>query len=160
MRKQWPDSTIAAVELRLEEEEKLRDAGATYVSIMDWIQWVTLCHFPPNKTVISIGNPPFSLAQKHIESSFDFFPTKSLVIYLLRFSFFGGKLRNQEFWKQRGLKFLKYVIPIAPRPSFKKGVTDNSEYAVYVWEKDYQGVPVITDSILWQKKSRFRVPKP
>lgn len=158
MRATWPNNAIAAVEFRLEEEQNLRDAGATYVSIMDWTQWVSQCHFPPN--VILIGNPPFSLAQSHIEAGFHFLPTGAIIAFLLRFSFFGGKERNQTFWLKDGQKFLKHVIPIAPRPSFKKGTSDNSEYAVFIWEKGNTQKTTVLEPILWEKKRAPRVGKP
>lgn len=157
MRTAWPTSVIAAVELRAEEEQNLKDSGATYVSIMDWVSWVSQCVFP--QPVLSIGNPPFSLAQSHIEAGFQYLPTSSLICCLLRFSFFGGKDRNKTFWLKDGQKFLKHIIPIAPRPSFKKGTSDNSEYAVFMFEKGFEGPATILEPIIWVKKRPVRVKK-
>lgn len=158
LRAQWPGSTIIAVEIRAEEQQNLHTAGANHVYAgTDWSWWVSQTGF--QGPVLQVGNPPFSLAQEHIEASFKYLPTKSTIAFLLRLSFFGGKARNFEFWKQAGLKFLKYIIPIAPRPSFKKGKSDNSEYGLFIWEKDNTAPTTVLDSIMWSKKRPTRVKK-
>ncbi len=160
MRQAWPTSTLIAVELRIEEEENLRQSGATYVAIADWSQW-TVEH-PPARWIIPnvanntpsliIGNPPFTLAQKHLESIFQAFPEGSEVAYLLRFSFFGGRERTVQFWQAQGMQFLKHIIPIAPRPQFVRGTSDNSEYAVFIWKIGHSEPATILPSILWEKR--------
>ncbi len=151
MRQAWPNATLIAVELRLEEEETLRQSGATYVAISDWSSWATH-NAPLNAPSLLIGNPPFILAQKHLESIFQFFPRDTEVAFLLRFSFFGGNERTAQFWKQDGLKNLKHIIPIAPRPQFVRGHSDNSEYAVYIWKIGHDAPPTILEHIVWEKR--------
>lgn len=151
MRAAWPQATLVAVELRLEEEERLRESGATYVAISDWNDWATH-NAPRNAPSLLIGNPPFTLAQKHLEGIFHYFLEGTEVAYLLRFSFFGGRERTIQFWQGQGMRFLKHIIPIAPRPQFVRGTSDNSEYAVFIWKVGHQEPATVLDSILWEKR--------
>lgn len=152
----WPEAQqIWAIELR-PETEALTQAGATYIAQADWVQWVrymadqAFFKVPP----ICIGNPPFSLAQAHLEAAFQSLPAWTNICFLLRYGFLGGRERTKTFWQEKGGQYLKYIIPIAPRPSFVKGKNDNSEYAVFVWEVGYVEKAQILPHILWEKRVR------
>ncbi len=153
MRSTWPSAIIVSVELR-PEEQSLRDSGSSYIFTQDWVNWVASARF--DSPVLCIGNPPFSLAQQHLEAAFANLPTKSSICLLLRLSFFGGKDRNIGFWLKNGGLYLKYLSPIAPRPSFIRGTSDNSEYGLFIWEIGYQRDATILDPILWEKRRNVR----
>lgn len=150
MRHAWPTKIITAVELRQEEEQRLTEVGATYVSIMPFEEWCM--HHSPREPALVIGNPPFTLAQLHLERMFTFFPHGSEINFLLRFSFFGGRERNETFWRRLGHKYLKSIIPIAPRPQFVRGTSDNSEYAVFTWKIGNDQPATILEPIIWEKR--------
>lgn len=160
MRAAWPDAAgLWAIEIR-PEHGNLLAAGANSVVQADWVQWARWMgannHFQSfeHLPILLCGNPPFSQAQAHLEETFKVFKAGTQVAFLLRFSFFGGKERNQTFWLKDGGKFLKYVIPIAPRPSFVKGTSDNSEYAIFIWQVGWNGPATILSPILWEKRDR------
>lgn len=101
-----------------------------------------------------IGNPPFSLAQAHLEAGFKHLPLHTDIWFLLRYGFLGGRERTKTFWQAAGGQFLRYIIPIAPRPSFVKGKNDNSEYAVFNWRVGYNEKAQVLPHILWEKRVR------
>lgn len=157
MREAWPSSPILAVDLR-NNAQNLMELGATYASTYDWVAWVrTMAENGQFTTpVVMIGNPPFSLAQAHLEAAFKYLPVGSEINFLLRNGFFGGKERNETFWKKAGGQFLDSFTPIAPRPSFVKGRNDNSEYAIFTWAvgKDWSTPARIKPPLLWEKRVR------
>lgn len=159
MRAVWPTAPIVAVEVRPNEQEILA-AGANQVITSDWTAWIKYAkdfYANQGKPVVIIGNPPFSLAQEHIEAAFENLPTDSTISFLLRFSFLGTKKRV-PFWAGNGGKFLEILEPIVPRPSFVKGSQDNSEYALFNWKKGFNQPTVLGDAILWEKRN-VRPPK-
>jgi hypothetical protein len=152
LRAAWPRATIISVELRPEEAQNLQEAGSTFVAIGDWTEWALKMDL--KTPALCVGNPPFSLAQSHLEAAFRYLPAGSNIVLLLRFSFFGGNERNQTFWLKEGGKFLKHIIPIAPRPSFVKGTSDNSEYALFIWEVGFSREATVLPPLLWEKRVR------
>lgn len=154
IRAAWPQKTLVAVELRQEEEDNLRSAGSSYVAIKPFEEWAL--HNSPQNPALVIGNPPFTLAQLHLERMFQFFPEGSEIALLLRFSFFGGRERNETFWRNGGSQNLKHIIPIAPRPTFVRGTSDNSEYSVFIWKIGHSGPATILPHLIWEKNVRPR----
>lgn len=154
MREAWPETNIWAVELR-DEKEAVTKAGASFFQQGDWVDWVTYMAGKWVTTVpLLIGNPPFSLAQAHLEAGFQHLPAWTNICFLLRYGFFGGRERTKTFWQAKGGQYLKAIIPLAPRPSFVKGKNDNSEYAVFIWEVGYMGTAQVMPHILWEKRVR------
>lgn len=160
MREAWnPDvAAIWAVDIR-DEKSAVLGAGASYFHQGDWVEWVRLIAASKSagwgtEVPLLIGNPPFSLAQAHLEASFKHLPLRSNICFLLRYGFLGGKDRTKTFWQVAGGQFLRHLIPIAPRPSFVKGKNDNSEYAVFIWEVGYDGPATVLPHILWEKRVR------
>lgn len=96
-------------------------------------------HFSPEirEFDIGIGNPPYLLAEEHTAL---LRPRCNYLAFLLRMSFLGSQGRALRIFKEPGLR---YVMPIAERPSFFAGTTDNSEYAVFVWQHSYRGLAQI-----------------
>lgn len=108
----------------------------------------SLALFDYDNSVI-ISNPPFDLAQEFIEKALSLKP--KYVIFLLRLSFFASKKRK-NFFKNN---MTEYCFILSDRPSFipqnlvfetvdgrtktiSKGNKDSSEYAFFVWAKDWK----------------------
>lgn len=144
-----------AVDLR-NSAQNLMDVGATYGSTYDWVAWVQHMAGTGQFTtpVVLIGNPPFSLAQAHLEAAFKYLPVGSEINFLLRNGFFGSRHRTESFWKKAGGQFLRYFTPLVPRPSFVKGRNDNSEYAVFTWIVGSNDRAQILPHIVWEKRVR------
>lgn len=156
MREAWPTSPIMAIDLR-NNAQNLMNLGATYAATYDWCAWVRYMAQAAQFTtpVVLIGNPPFSLAQVHLEEAFRCLPVGSEINFLLRNGFFGGRARNETFWKKAGGQFLDSFTPIAPRPSFVKGKNDNSEYAIFTWAVGKDFTPAkVKPPLIWEKRVR------
>lgn len=99
--------------------------------------------------LVIMSNPPFDLAEKFIEKALSLKP--KYVIFLLRLSFFATDKRKEFF--QNNMPEYCYIL--ANRPSFipqditfetidgqtktiRKGSKDSSEYALFVWSKDWK----------------------
>lgn len=115
-----------AIELQPQYADKLKDLKDvnTYCP-QDFLTW----NNPDNiRYTAVLTNPPYTLAQKFVEKSLEL---SDLVIMLLRVGFTGSYDRHP---------FLRETKPdlyrIVPRPSFKLGGSDSSEYAWFVWSPD------------------------
>lgn len=151
MRATWDDSVIQVVDPVKKNHLALAAIPNTVLNVNTFEYWVHNTRF--EKPVLAVGNPPFSLAQKHLEYMFTFFPKGSFICFLLRFSFLGGRERNLKFWDFQGYSYLRNLIPITPRPSFVKGKNDNSEYGLFIWRV---GIETMTPAqllpaIVWEK---------
>lgn len=148
--KTFPDVPVFAVDPNKKHEKGVYEAGAHMFHCQKLETWE-----PPQSLngsrVISVGNPPFSLAQKHLEVLFKKLPVTSYVAFLLRLSFWSGYDRTRSFWDFQGLPYLKHFAPITPRPSFVKGKNDNSEYGLFVWKVGNTEPAIIHPAITWEK---------
>lgn len=121
-------------------------AGATSFRVLDFLSLDTerLARFD-----LVLGNPPYSLAEQFVRYPLEhgLHPGAS-VAYLLRLSFLGSQKRLTRLFRDHPLR---YLIPIAGRPSFTPdGRTDSSEYGVFVWTREWFDQPVILDAIEWK----------
>lgn len=91
-----------------------------------------------------IGNPPFNKAEEHVRHALKL---SRRVVFLLRASFSSSKGRI-SFWKENPPR---HVWQLAERPSFTTGATENAEYCVFFWDRDYNGP--VTFSPGWSWKS-------
>lgn len=94
---------------------------------------------------LAIGNPPFSRAQQHIEL---LLPRVRFLAFLLRMSFLGSQERARTLWRQPNK--LRMVVPLAERPSFVGGKTDNSEYAIFIWQHNHSGHTELAPHLFWR----------
>lgn len=145
----YPTVPIAANEIRTEEAHALAEAGANYVYHEDWEALVR--RWRPPEPVLIVGNPPFSLATRHVAAPMEVCAPGTNIAYLLKQNIKGGKDRAMNFWPKFPHKF---EIPLTPRPSFKKtskASNDTNEYSVFIWEVGYTG-PSITlfPHIIWK----------
>lgn len=130
----WPTSHVTAYEIREECSKGCEAAGADFFFLGDWGGSVFSQTGPVD---LILGNPPFSAAQDHVETALERLVDGGLLAFLLRLSFLGSQHRAKTLWDKPGLRFL---VPVPERPDFmNSGQGDNSEYALYVWKKGYQG---------------------
>lgn len=87
-----------------------------------------------------IGNPPYSLAEEFIRHSFELLESGGYIYFLLRLSFLEGIARGKGLFKEFPMK---KVYICSRRPSFfstnGKHTTDTLAYAMFLWQKNYQG---------------------
>lgn len=92
-----------------------------------------------------LTNPPFNLSQEFISHALSLINTGNKVIMLLRLSFLESQKRKQFFENTP----LKYVYVASERVQcYKNGDTTIKgtsavAYAWYVWEKGFEGEPII-----------------
>lgn len=144
-----PDVAIHAIEIRSEEYEACIAGGANSFTCGDFSQIIEA--WQPQGKPLVIGNPPFSLAEKHISDCLDFLLPGSHVAFYLKLNFFGAAKR-EPLW---ALGQLKYLVPIIGRPSFKttkKASNDTNEYGIFVWEVGFAGrAQIILPPIRWKE---------
>ncbi|TEB15152.1 hypothetical protein Psfp_02328 [Pelotomaculum sp. FP] len=137
-RSNW-DGGIYAVEIRPEEYDNLVKVGCEEVLIKDFLEFKLsdLKYAPPCPPRTIITNPPFSIAQKIIEKSFDIstYPDTDIIMFL-RLGFLESKNRA-EFWLSHKDVSL---ITLKKRPSFTGRGTDFAAYAWFIWNGEQQFV--------------------
>lgn len=151
----WPEAHITAVDLDPRYRALQRDAGASVVLTEDW---ASLARRLANEQAdegqdrLVVGNPPFCLAQAHIEAALEWLRDGDRLAFLLRVNFLGSTERV-SFWRRPGLE---WMAPIAPRPSFTGSGTDGTEYGLFCWRKDHRGAPRIARPLIWQPARKSR----
>ena len=174
-RESWPSSFIAGVDIVPSYENKAVESGANMFFAGDLAQNIAAIFAAVRRhpgTAVIAGNPPFSLAQPHIEMLMSHLLPGEWLAFLLRLSFMGSAERANTFWPSTG-KQQRFLVPIAGRPSYVKfkmverevhtedgdyterkrkkvSTTDNSEYGIYIFEKGYQGPCIRTDPLTWK----------
>ncbi len=154
----WPDAHVTAVEVRPECETALKELGANQV-VIDDLGWEnTLGGFKDYDLVL--GNPPYSHAQQHAELGLTRLNPGGHLAFLLRMAFLNSQSRVETLWSKPTDR-LRYLLPLAQRPSFTgDGKTEHSEYAQYIWEKDWTGDATLLKH-LWveyPKRNRRELP--
>jgi len=134
----WPDVPIIAVEVQPGLDTALYEAGATSVSIANWIDVAEAVQRTALPTPwLIIGNPPYLEAVEHIDAALRIMQHGEWLAFLLRINFFGSNGRR-GFWAKKKDR-LKYLIPFTQRPKFRNNKSDATEYGVFIWEKGYTG---------------------
>lgn len=92
----------------------------------------------------TITNPPFNLALPILENAWEF--SQIGVAFLLPISW-NEPVKDRREWLLGHADNLRYIIPVCPRPHFRKGEinpktgkeygTDPRTVAWYVWRKDW-----------------------
>lgn len=133
----WPHARITALEPNRisAESPNVRQIRTTFEA------WCT----KSREVDLIIGNPPYMLAEEHVTLARK---TGAWVAFLLRLSFLGSQARARTVWASPGLRWL---IPISRRPSFTGGGSDASEYAVFVWQRGYEGNAEILSHLQWSE---------
>jgi len=125
-REVWPDAHITGVDV---------DPGASGLAECDEAFVGSFTEFKsPKPFNLVIGNPPFSLAAKHIHHAIGTlheWPRLAVVAMLLPSSFCGGASTRGWFHEAYGAPLRRCTIH--PRPSFTGGGTAAMEYELMVW---------------------------
>lgn len=84
-----------------------------------------------------VGNPPYEHAEAFIRKSLSLTRPGGYVLFLLRLAFLESQSRGAGLWRECPPK---RVAVCSKRPSFTgNGKTDATAYAVYLWQKGWQG---------------------
>jgi len=100
-----------------------------------------------------VCNPPYSKAQQFIVNAHKLLVEGGIMVFFLRLAFLAGINRRKTLWRHHTPKF---VIVSARRPSFTNdGRTDTkTEYAMFVWEKGWQGNTTLLPPFDYQQFNR------
>ena len=132
----YPDSKLVGIEL--EEKFSITD---------DYDAWITEDFLISNyNATMVVGNPPLSLAHEFISNGLDSLLEGGIMMYLLRVAFLNSQKRY-KLWKT--IPPAEVVIS-SRRPSFTgDGKTDDTDYALYIWSKGWQGSTLL-NWLMWE----------
>lgn len=97
-------------------------------------------------TDLVLGNPDFAIAEKVVRHCLDLLAPGGHLAFLLRASFLGSSARVPLYAAHP----LRYLQPIAQRPSFTGGGSDPMEYALFVWQQGHTGRGEILPPLVWR----------
>ncbi len=143
-REVWPDSWIAAIDIRAEVAEVMRGAGANWTGTRD------LFTVPPetfNQVDLVLTNPAFVEADRLLRHLYKGLRDGAHIAFLLNVTFIG----SDERWDREAGLFVaappRYVLPVVPRPSFLtvdgRDTSPKFEAALFVWTKGYSNPDVL-----------------
>lgn len=149
----WPESSIIANEIRPECLDVLLAAGAEQAESWSLEQWLAHEHCPVSEADLVIGNPPFACAEQHIRLLLAAMKDGAYLVFLLRLGFYESHERI-PFWTAHPERFM---APVVPRPQYKlnskgKPGSDSQAYAVFIWQKGFEGAPERLPHIVWREK--------
>lgn len=132
-RYKWPNAEISGCDIRDLPQPPWYD------------QWIPNWNFV-HQTVgggadLTMGNPPFKEAEEFVRKAHRMTLDGGYIEFLLRLAFLEGQERGQGLWREFPPQS---VHVMSARPSFitegpKKGRTDATAYAIYIWQKGWQG---------------------
>lgn len=139
----------------------LRAASATWPSAkLTGIDLVPACEGPGRIIVgdlfeprhlfgewpLIIGNPDYAIAEKVVRHCLTQLGPGGHLAFLLRAAFLGSTGRVPLYREHP----LRYLQPIAQRPSFTGGGSDPMEYALFVWREGFTGRGEILPPLVWR----------
>jgi hypothetical protein len=142
-REAWATAEIVALDVSPERLPDLSEAGADAVLVSDWLAIAAL---PSEARVLVLGNPPYRDAEEHIRHALRLMRPGDALAFLLRLNLLGSRGRL-PLWNETPLL---EVAPVVPRPSFTGGGSDATEYALFVWEKGYEGPTRLSKPLVWR----------
>lgn len=95
-----------------------------------------------------LGNPDFGQAEKIVRHCLGILAPGGHLAFLLRLNMLAGKKRA-KLYREHPLYLFQ---PIAGRPSFTGGATDNSEYGLFVWRNGHRGDGTILQPLVWAEE--------
>jgi hypothetical protein len=132
----WPDSLITGVD---------SDPEAPGFAVIDDPIRQRFENAAVDRVDLTIGNPPFSLAEEHSAKA-NALTLGGIVALLLRTAFFHGKKRDAFWAKYPPAKEYRLV----ERPSFTGGGTDSAEYSVFVFTPGRKVPFCVTERRSWK----------
>lgn len=128
-----------------------------WVPNQDFLAWET-----PERFGLIVCNPPYSnpkknMAELFVRKSLSLLAPGGFAYFLLRTNFGNAKQRSRGLFKEHPLKELWFC----DRPSFYeedrrteqygKKRTNMHDYSIYVWQRGFDGVPIVK-WLLWDEK--------
>lgn len=129
----WPDAEISGCDIRDLPQPPAYD---------QWIpNWNFLTQAVGGGADLVMGNPPYSLAEDFVRKAHRFVWEDRFIVFLLRLAFLESQTRGRGLWKEFPPLSVHVLVS---RPSFitegpKKGNTDATAYAIYVWRSGWHG---------------------
>lgn len=103
-----------------------------------WKYWGNELVAEPNsdcRNWATVTNPPFNRAAEILPLAYEYSPWG--VAFLLRLSYLEAT-QNRADWLQQHADNLRYVIPVSPRPRFRKAAgADSVTVAWMIWQKSW-----------------------
>lgn len=93
-----------------------------------------------------LGNPDYGLAEEIVRHCMTMLEPGAHLAFLLRAAFLGSTGRVALYREFP----LRYLQPIAQRPSFTGVGSDPMEYALFVWQQGFQGNGEILPPLVWR----------
>ena len=93
-----------------------------------------------------LGNPDYGRAEEIVRHCMLLLEPGAHLAFLLRAAFLGSTGRVALYREFP----LRYLRPIAQRPSFTGGGSDPSEYALFVWQAAFKGNGEILPPLVWR----------
>ena len=126
IRDKWVRSNITGVEIQPQ-----------FTITPDYDRWFTQDYltFNEGRYNLIVGNPPYHLASKFIEHSYNMLKGDGYLMFLLRLAFLESKKRYTKFFSDEKLR-PKHVFTSVRRISFTNDrKTDNTAFALFIWQK-------------------------
>lgn len=96
---------------------------------------------PYEKPTRPLSAGPYADAEIFVRRSLQLLKTKGHLIFLLRLAFLESQTRGNGLWQQYPPKEVHVLVE---RPSFTgNGKTDETAYAIYIWQKGVYGNPTL-----------------
>lgn len=131
---EYPDCHLTAIDIAPEWIAQVEALGVAD-GVMQCDYLTVESGFFGDRFDLIIGNPPFSLAQKFVERSFELIKPHGKIVFLLRLGFLESKKRI-PFWQTHPAA---EVVVLSERPSFLGGPTDSAAYGVFTWDASAPG---------------------
>lgn len=144
----WPGCRLVGYDIRPEaiaDLEARGRRGADQVLQADWLDPALVLPGGTGANLV-LGNPPFADAQTQIEAALRRLAPGGHLAFLLRVSLLGSVERARTLWRRPGLR---YLLPVAPRPSFTSGGNDTADVSLFVWEEGYAGRAELLPPLIW-----------
>lgn len=139
VRRLWSAAPIMGIEI---------DPTFAKPSVYEW--WNVVDYLDKDVSGVTfdliVGNPPYRQAERFIRKSFELLEPKGHIFFLLRLAMLESQRRAKGLWQEHRPK---KVYVLGRRPSFTgNGKTDATAYALYLWQKGWQGETTL-DWLMW-----------
>lgn len=152
-RAQWPDASIAAIDIRAEVSEKITEfQGVKFINR----DYLSIPASLLGDADLIVTNPPFAYFHDFVQHALTGMKESAWLALLMRLNMLVGSKGAQDRWivpMENGLTPIRQLcstFPIHPRPSFTGIGTDSTEYALGLWCKGFDNGGVF-DPIKWDK---------
>ena len=93
-----------------------------------------------------LGNPDYAIAERVVRHCLGLLAPGGHLAFLLRLAFLGSEGRAALYREHP----LRYLMPIAQRPSFTGGGSDPMEYGLFIWQQGFDGRGELVPPLVWR----------